>query len=161
MIFKSDLVLNVLHLLISSIFISSVLVRNSDDDYVPLQMGGMFESAITFDVSSDRIFETYFSRILNSFNSASAGSGSTSDNKSKKYTKSFKSTSSTGGSPLKINNNTRNGSQDTPSGVRSYSSLNRGNRYEICYNRKGIEFLISFPSFDELKLFFNNEIKNF
>lgn len=172
LIFKSDLVVNVVHALVSAIFITSVFSVRLDGTLVQVTVGGMFESVVSFDSTSDRIYETYFSNILGSLNVASATSSSASDKPKPNKRKSFsKSASAGGGSPLMYDSTSSasaaSGSPlgskfkgESPSGVRSFSSVNRSSDlYAIEYIRDGIEYKLYFPSYDKMKLFFNQEIK--
>jgi hypothetical protein len=168
LIFKSDVTVNIIHALMSVLFIDSVYSEEPNGDLVPLTIGGMFESSVAFDNVSDRINQAYFSKVINYFNEASASGGSPSkqdNSKNNRFrSKNNKSSnfkrgngSSMGGSPLQPSTNL---DQDTPSGGRSYSSLINRSPYLIEYSRDGTLYSISFSSFDELKLFFRQEIEN-
>lgn len=171
LIFKSELVINIIHALVSVIFINDVFIKAMNNTF-PLGIGGMSDSHVIFDTTSDRIYETYLSKILNFFNSSESFSSSDSEgknnsSKSQSSSKNIKNKrvrpkpSSLGSSLHNQLNNSRNSrSQESPqNGASSYSTSTHKHGYSIQYVVNNEVVLISFPSYDEMKLFFDLEIK--
>lgn len=160
LVFRSDLTVNVIHALISVIFINTVYSRNFNGEYVPLTVGGMFESSVFFDAHSPRITETYFSKIISFLNSDSSGTSSSSSRKNyNKRSNNSNYTSSSRGTSVSNSSTKHFGGQENPHpGVRSFSSVNNSNKYLLEITRNNEKYVVSFPSLDELKLFFRSEV---
>jgi len=148
-----------------------VVSRKVSGGYANLSVGGMFEDCVTFDTSSPRIFETYFSYILGNINSStSVGVDSSTNNINTTKIKSKKSSTnktknkspvSTGSSFLdsqRLSASLIGSNSVPPSGVRSFSTVNKINPYSIEFSRNGNYFCFSFSSSDELKSFFKQEL---
>jgi hypothetical protein len=164
LIFRTDSVVNLQNVYISAIFIEGQISIDTAGKRRPLTVGGMYESTVAFDTESDRVFETYVSNVLCTFNTTitptRVKSQRSAANPSKNITLLEGGLSQTGSAritPITHRSNRSNrGVDDASNGARSYSSVSDAPSYEIRFTLNNVEYAIKCFSLREVKDFFDS-----